>query len=323
MSDSLAYESVDRHSRAASGGRTRTSTSASRRSYCSRTPPKAPSPPATCRPRVAGARTRLGRAGGHRAALLDRPPPASRAGSARAHARRGDRGRGGRGGRDRARRADQVAERRHAQPAQGVRRARRAARRGRHARHRPQRQPDARAAPRRTRHSALTGHGANDHGATTFDRARTNARRVLGYALFRLERSTTSGASGGLEDGVRSRSGHATSSAAGPSPWTARAASRQASTATVASSWTSATASASWSRPAKSLYEPLDDRGDTVACASSGSWPKRGYRRYAAYPAATWAGILTNTVFGFIQAYVLLALFETRDDIGGYDATTR
>jgi len=46
----------------------------------------------------------------------------------------------------------------------------------------------------------------------------------------------------------------------------------------------------------------------------------RGYRRYAAYPAATWAGILTNTVFGFIQAYVLLALYETRDDIGGYDA---
>ena len=47
---------------------------------------------------------------------------------------------------------------------------------------------------------------------------------------------------------------------------------------------------------------------------------KRGYRRYAAYPAATWAGILTNSVFGFIQAYVLLAMYETRDDIGGYDA---
>lgn len=47
---------------------------------------------------------------------------------------------------------------------------------------------------------------------------------------------------------------------------------------------------------------------------------KRGYRRYAAYPAATWAGIFTNSVFGFIQAYVLLALYETRDDIGGYDA---
>ena len=37
--------------------------------------------------------------------------------------------------------------------------------------------------------------------------------------------------------------------------------------------------------------------------------------------AATWAGIFTNTVFGFIQAYVLLSLFETRGDIGGYDAT--
>ena len=37
----------------------------------------------------------------------------------------------------------------------------------------------------------------------------------------------------------------------------------------------------------------------------------RGYRRYAAYPAATWAGILTNSVFGFIQAYVLLAMYET------------
>ena len=47
---------------------------------------------------------------------------------------------------------------------------------------------------------------------------------------------------------------------------------------------------------------------------------RRGYRRYAAYPAATWAGILTNSVFGFIQAYVLLAMYDDRDDIGGYDA---
>ena len=48
---------------------------------------------------------------------------------------------------------------------------------------------------------------------------------------------------------------------------------------------------------------------------------RRGYRRYAAYPAATWAGVLTNSVFGFVQAYILLALFATRDEIGGYDAT--
>ena len=46
---------------------------------------------------------------------------------------------------------------------------------------------------------------------------------------------------------------------------------------------------------------------------------RRGFGRYAAYPAATLAGIWTNTVFGFIQAYILLALYENRDDIGGYD----
>jgi ABC-2 type transport system permease protein len=48
---------------------------------------------------------------------------------------------------------------------------------------------------------------------------------------------------------------------------------------------------------------------------------RRGYGRHAAYPAATLAGIWTNTVFGFIQAYILLALYENRDDIGGYDAS--
>jgi ABC-2 type transport system permease protein len=48
---------------------------------------------------------------------------------------------------------------------------------------------------------------------------------------------------------------------------------------------------------------------------------RRGYRRYAAYPAATWAGVFTNTVFGFLQAYILLALYRHRDHIGGYDAS--
>lgn len=47
---------------------------------------------------------------------------------------------------------------------------------------------------------------------------------------------------------------------------------------------------------------------------------KRGYRRYAAYPAATWAGAFTNTIFGFMQAYVLLAVYRHRADVGGYDA---
>jgi len=47
---------------------------------------------------------------------------------------------------------------------------------------------------------------------------------------------------------------------------------------------------------------------------------KRGYRRYAAYPAATWAGLFTNVVFGFLRAYVLLAVYRHRTNVGGYDA---
>lgn len=44
-----------------------------------------------------------------------------------------------------------------------------------------------------------------------------------------------------------------------------------------------------------------------------------GYRRYAAYPGATAAGLFTNMFFGFLQAYILLAVYESRDSIGGYD----
>ncbi|HKF91164.1 MAG TPA: ABC-2 family transporter protein [Acidimicrobiia bacterium] len=47
---------------------------------------------------------------------------------------------------------------------------------------------------------------------------------------------------------------------------------------------------------------------------------RRGYGRYAAYPGATWAGVFTNTFFGFLIAYTLLAVFEQRDAVGDYDA---
>jgi ABC-2 type transport system permease protein len=47
---------------------------------------------------------------------------------------------------------------------------------------------------------------------------------------------------------------------------------------------------------------------------------RRGYRRYAAYPGATWAGVFTNTVFGFLLAYILLAVFDERETVGSYDA---
>ncbi|MFD0903786.1 ABC transporter permease [Actinomadura sediminis] len=45
-----------------------------------------------------------------------------------------------------------------------------------------------------------------------------------------------------------------------------------------------------------------------------------GYRRHTAYPLASAAEAVTNTVFGFVRAYVLLALWEARPGLGGYDA---
>ena len=48
---------------------------------------------------------------------------------------------------------------------------------------------------------------------------------------------------------------------------------------------------------------------------------KRGWRRYAAYPWATAAGVFTNTVFGFLQAYILLAIYHHRTNVGGFDST--
>lgn len=47
---------------------------------------------------------------------------------------------------------------------------------------------------------------------------------------------------------------------------------------------------------------------------------RRGFRRFATYRGATFAGVFTNTVFGFLKAYVLLALYEHQREIGGFDA---
>jgi ABC-2 type transport system permease protein len=47
---------------------------------------------------------------------------------------------------------------------------------------------------------------------------------------------------------------------------------------------------------------------------------RRGFARYAAYPGATWAGVFTNTFFGFLIAYALLAVFDERESVGSYDA---
>ncbi len=46
----------------------------------------------------------------------------------------------------------------------------------------------------------------------------------------------------------------------------------------------------------------------------------RSYRRQSTYRGATAAGVFTNTVFGFILAYVLLAVMRERPNVGGFDA---
>lgn len=48
---------------------------------------------------------------------------------------------------------------------------------------------------------------------------------------------------------------------------------------------------------------------------------RRTFRQKAAYPSAVLAGIFTNTVFGCVRAWVLLAVFAGRTRLGGYDAT--
>ena len=43
------------------------------------------------------------------------------------------------------------------------------------------------------------------------------------------------------------------------------------------------------------------------------------FRRVTTYRGATFAGVVTNTVFGFILAYVLLAVFRERHTVGSFD----
>src|SRR5881275_1917059 len=47
---------------------------------------------------------------------------------------------------------------------------------------------------------------------------------------------------------------------------------------------------------------------------------RRSFRRWSTYRGATIAGAITNSVFGYIRAYVLLAVYEHRSDVGGFDA---
>ncbi|RAY11183.1 ABC transporter permease [Actinomadura craniellae] len=43
------------------------------------------------------------------------------------------------------------------------------------------------------------------------------------------------------------------------------------------------------------------------------------FRRYSTYRVATASAVVTNTVFGFLRAYILIALWQARPQLGGYD----
>ena len=47
---------------------------------------------------------------------------------------------------------------------------------------------------------------------------------------------------------------------------------------------------------------------------------RRGFRRYAAYRSATFAGAFTNTVFGVLRCYILLAVFADKTHVGNFTA---
>jgi ABC-2 type transport system permease protein len=45
------------------------------------------------------------------------------------------------------------------------------------------------------------------------------------------------------------------------------------------------------------------------------------FRRYAAYRLAAVGDAISNTMFGFLRAYILLALWDAHPSLGGYDVT--
>lgn len=47
----------------------------------------------------------------------------------------------------------------------------------------------------------------------------------------------------------------------------------------------------------------------------------RSFRRWTAYRAATLSGVVTNFFFGCIRAFIFVALYQSRTDVGGYDLT--
>lgn len=56
------------------------------------------------------------------------------------------------------------------------------------------------------------------------------------------------------------------------------------------------------------------------ALAAFAAFVRAGFRRYATYRQATVAAAFTNSIFGFLKCYVLLAVLGDRATVAGYDA---
>src|SRR5689334_22876093 len=68
------------------------------------------------------------------------------------------------------------------------------------------------------------------------------------------------------------------------------------------------------------VAHPTPRRGRSVsAIGAFGALCRAGFHRYATYRQATLAAIFTNSVFGFLRTYVLLAAFGARVAVTGYD----
>src|SRR5687768_8655528 len=70
------------------------------------------------------------------------------------------------------------------------------------------------------------------------------------------------------------------------------------------------------------VAHPTSRKGGFVsAIRAFGAFSRAGFHRYATYRQATAAAIFTNSVFGFLRTYVLLAAFGAQAVVTGYDKT--
>src|SRR5437868_14518963 len=68
---------------------------------------------------------------------------------------------------------------------------------------------------------------------------------------------------------------------------------------------------------------PLPGESDTVRDGMRLYWEvaRRALQRQMAYRTENLAGLVTNAFFGYLRAAVLLAMYQSTNNVAGYDAT--